>query len=217
MQLELSNKKLNIIRSIFPLFLCLLLFFIVLSYPATGQKNTPAPYPDRIILNLAEDAATSVAVTWRTDLSIREGFCELQPMTPTRINPANTRSFKANTTAVKYEYEGEPTIEANQHSYVFTNLVPGQKYLYRVGKEEFWSEWFEFSTPSVSDGQFSFVYFGDPQSNLKSELFARHIIQSPIVLLCFTGVISLIVREEMWNGMSGLWQVLIFMPLFRRF
>lgn len=161
--------KLIINKSNFRLFLYSILFFIGFSFHVAGQENTPAPYPDRIILNLAEDAATSVAVTWRTDLSVNEGFCELQPLTPTRINPDNTRCFKAKTTAVKYEYEGEPTIEANQHSYVFTGLVPGQKYLYRVGKEGFWSEWLEFSTPSDSDDKFSFVYFGDPQSNLKSE------------------------------------------------
>jgi len=161
--------KLIINKGNFRLFLYLIFVYIGFSFHVAGQKNIPTSYPDRIILNLAEDAATSVAVTWRTDLSVSEGFCELQPLTPTRINPGNTKSFKAKTTAVKYEYEGEPSIEVNQHSYVFTDLVPEQKYLYRVGKEGFWSEWFEFCTPSVSDGKFSFVYFGDPQSNLQSE------------------------------------------------
>jgi hypothetical protein len=169
MQLKLDHKKLINCKSNFHLSFCLILGFIGFSAPAISQENVPTPYPDRIILNLAEEATTSLAVTWRTDRSISEGFCELQPLTPTRINPENTRSFKAKTTAVKYEYEGEPTIEANQHSYVFTCLVPGQKYLYRVGKEGFWSEWLEFRTPSASDDKFSFVYFGDPQSNLKSE------------------------------------------------
>ncbi len=135
----------------------------------TAQVNAPKPFPDRIILNLAEDASTSLAVTWRTDLSITEGFCELQPMTPTRIDPANTRSFQAKTRSVSYEVEGETPIEANQHSYIFRNLEPGEKYLYRVGREDFWSEWFEFSMPSIDESKFSFIYFGDPQTDIRSE------------------------------------------------
>ena len=151
------------------LLIALFAISICLNYTAFGQQNAAKPFPDRIILNLAADASTSLAVTWRTDLSTIEGFCELQRMTPTRIDPANTQSFKAKTTPVSYEYEGEPSIEVYQHSYVFRNLEPGEKYLYRVGKEGLWSEWLEFKVPSTDDSKFSFIYFGDPQTNLKSE------------------------------------------------
>lgn len=153
----------------YPLQIVLLVILICVNNSAFGQRNAPKPFPDRIILNLAEDASTSLAVTWRTDLSITEGFCELQPMTPTRIDPANTRSFQAKTRSVSYEVEGETTIEANQHSYIFRNLEPGKKYLYRVGREDFWSEWFEFSMPSIDESKFSFIYFGDPQTDIRSE------------------------------------------------
>ncbi len=164
-------------KRFYSLLIALFTISICLNYEAFGQPNAAKPYPDRIILNLAEDASTSLAVTWRTDLSTIEGFCELQRMTPTRVDPANTQSFKAKTTPVSYECEDEPSIEVYQHSYVFRNLEPGEKYLYRVGKEEFWSEWFEFSMPSTNDSKFSFVYFGDPQVNLKSE-WSRVIRQS---------------------------------------
>ncbi|NLO01916.1 MAG: metallophosphoesterase family protein [Bacteroidales bacterium] len=163
-------------KNYYHLFILLLGFALCFNSTSFGQQNIATPFPDRIILNLAEDASTSLAVTWRTDLSTTEGFCELQRMTPTRIDPANTKSFKATTTLVKYEYiglryvfEGEPNIEANQHSHIFTDLEPGEKYLYRVGKEGFWSEWFEFKMPSSDDSRFSFIYFGDPQADLKSE------------------------------------------------
>jgi hypothetical protein len=126
-------------------------------------------HPDRIILNLTQDAATSMAVTWRTDATITESICELQIITGGKINPENTKSFKAKTTAVKYEFEGEPTIEANQHSYIITDLIPGKKYLYRVGSVGYWSEWFEFRQPSSDNNRFSFVYFGDPQNDIKSQ------------------------------------------------
>lgn len=156
-------------RNYYALYIVLFIASICLNYKAYGQHNAAKSFPDRIILNLAEDASTSIAVTWRTDLNTKEGFCELQSITPTRINPTNTQSFKAKTTRVKYGYDGEPTIEANQHSFVFTDLEPGEKYLYRVGKENSWSEWLEFKLPSREKSKFSFIYFGDPQSNIKSE------------------------------------------------
>lgn len=136
---------------------------------AVGQLNFPSRNPDRIILNLTQDPAMSVAVTWRTDNSVSESFCELCELTGSRINPANSTKFKAKTTTVKYEYEGEPTINANQHSCVLTGLFSGKKYLYRVGSEGYLSEWFEFSQPSNDNSNFSFVYFGDPQTDIKAQ------------------------------------------------
>lgn len=150
------------------------LYFLTLSLiifvnHTVGQINAPTSFPDRIILNPGSEAEKSVAVTWRTDTSVSENFCELHPLTGSRINPENVKSFKAKTTAVKYEYENEPTIEANQHAVVLDNLVPGKKYLYRVGNNKSWSEWFEIQIPSKESDRFSFVYFGDPQADLKSQ------------------------------------------------
>ena len=134
-----------------------------------AQVNLASPHPDRIVLNLSEDASTSVAVTWRTDISVSAGYCELQSTPDGRIDRKNSKSFKAKTTTVKYEHEDEPVIEANQHSYVFTGLIPGEKYIYRVGSEGFWSEWLDFETPTVENDEFSFIYFGDPQNDIKSQ------------------------------------------------
>ncbi len=145
------------------------LLITVLIYTAAGQKNAATPYPDRIILNLTQDAESSIALTWRTDTTVSEGWCELHPITGSRINPEITNSFKAKTTTVKYEFEGEPDIAASQHSFVFTDLIPGKRYLYRVGGNNLWSEWLEFLVPSKENDIFSFVYFGDPQTDIKSQ------------------------------------------------
>jgi hypothetical protein len=154
-------------------FFTINIFFVVIvlfgSNIAAGQVNLPSKNPDRIILNMTQDALTGVAVTWRTDSSVSDGFCELQELTGSRINTANTLTFKAKTTSVKYEYEGEPSIDANQHSCVLTGINPGKKYLYRVGFEGNKSEWFEFGLPGNDAGRFSFVYFGDPQTDIKSQ------------------------------------------------
>ena len=92
-------------KKYFVLYLFIFLFSICQNYTASGQHNKAKPFPDRIVLNLAEDASTSIAVTWRTDLQVSEGFCELQSITPSRIDPSNTHSYRAKTTQVKYEYD----------------------------------------------------------------------------------------------------------------
>ena len=89
------------------LYIVLFIISICLNYKAFGQHNRAKLFPDRIIINLAEDASTSIAVTWRTDLNTKEDFCELQSIMPSRINPMSTQSYKAKTTRVKCEYDGE--------------------------------------------------------------------------------------------------------------
>ncbi len=152
-------------RSFYGLML-LLTFFVI---DVRGQQNAPSSFPDRIVLNPGWNAEKSMAVTWRTDITVSESFCQLHPLTGGRIIPEKIESFKAKTTAVKYEFEGEPTIEANQHSAIFDDLISGNKYLYRVGSDDKWSEWLEFQIPSNNNDRFSFIYFGDPQTDIKSQ------------------------------------------------
>ncbi len=134
-----------------------------------AQSNFPTNFPDRIVLNLTEDPSTSMAVTWRTDTTIVAGYCELQPASDTRINPQESKSFKAQTTRFEFFPEKEIPEYANQHSQILTGLEPDSKYIYRVGNDKYWSEWFQFQTPSDIGNKFSFIYFGDPQTSLKSE------------------------------------------------
>jgi len=144
------------------------LTFLISTIAIIAQINSPSVYPDRVILNLTESPSTSVAVTWRTDVSVLEGYCELQPASDGPVKRENSKTFKAKTTFTNHIYGEEPAIKANQHSYVFTNLTPDEKYLYRVGSDEYWSEWYEFKTPA-KEGKFSFIYLGDSQSDLKSQ------------------------------------------------
>lgn len=133
-----------------------------------AQPNIPSSIPDRIILNLTEETSNSVAVTWRTDITVNEGFCEIHPLSASRIAADSVKSAIATTSQISYKYKDEPVIQANQHSVTIRNLRAGGKYLYRVGSKTTWSEWFEFELPDNND-QFSFVYFGDPQADIKSQ------------------------------------------------
>lgn len=147
------------------------IFFIsvlTMAGSAVAQSNQPSRYPDRIILNLTEESANSIAVTWRTDTTVKTGIVELQ-YAAAMILPDKSVTFDAVTSTMKYIWDEEPEIISNHHSAIITGLSSGEKYVYRVGSPGFWSEWFDFKTPSTDPSRFSFIYFGDPQNDLKSQ------------------------------------------------
>jgi hypothetical protein len=149
----------------FTLRVLIILVFIAESLLSFAQTAVP----DRIVLNLTTNPGTSVAVTWRTNSTVTESFCEFQKATSTKINPAESVSVKAKTSNVKYDWGADKQIEVNQHSCILTELVSGEKYVYRVGSVAGWSEWFQIQIPNENAEQFSFIYFGDPQVDLRSQ------------------------------------------------
>jgi hypothetical protein len=131
----------------------------------------PTRVPDRVILTFAGDPATSQAVTWRTDATVPGGVAELalaaagptfekgwkgyDPAAVTR-HPARTEPLTAGGSAAHY------------HSVHFTGLAPKTKYVYRVGDDKAWSEWFQFETAAAGPEPFGFIYFGDAQNGIRS-------------------------------------------------
>ena len=152
---------------------CLMLWITFLmcqcSLLGYSQINPASKYPDRIVLNLTSSPTTSLAVTWRTDASISTGYCEWQPASDTKIRPSDSQSEQAISKTVTYQYENDPKITVNQHTKILSGLIPGTKYIYRVGSGEYWSEWFQVQLPPAGNKKISFLYFGDPQTGLKSE------------------------------------------------
>lgn len=125
--------------------------------------------PENIILTWKGDPATTQAVTWRTDQSIKEGNAEiaLADAAP---------NFTLSAVKLKAKTEKLETINGNKyyHSVNFNDLNSNTLYAYRVGTEEHWSEWFHFRTSSNENKSFSFIYFGDAQNNVLS-LWSRAI------------------------------------------
>lgn len=159
-------------QNIYFIFYCgyaLQIFLIFWVNVLDAQEIVPSPIPDRIILNLTENPSISMAVTWRTDTTVSEGLCEVQLAPEGPINTKKSKIFKGKTTKISYKYNEESKIASNHHSCLLTELDPGKQYVYRVGSQSDWSEWFQFKTPSDQNSCFSFIYFGDPQSNLKSQ------------------------------------------------
>ncbi len=129
--------------------------------------NFPSGTPDRVILNLTENPETSIAINWRTDTTVLAGTVEWAVATggPEFLNSVS--NVPAQREFLKVKHGNEPTVTAHYFSATVDKLSPGQKYVYRVGSEGLWSEWFQIQMPD-SKQKLSFVYFGDAQNDIKS-------------------------------------------------
>jgi len=147
-------------------FLLLLLNCIVAE--KTDHPYTPTIIPDRIILNLTENPATSMAITWRTDQSVERGEVQWIKAEDGPNFEDRVQTQPAETEIYKNTYAKEPRFQAHYHSTILTKLAPQTKYLYRVGNSDAWSEWLQFETAAQVNNPFSFLYLGDAQNNIKS-------------------------------------------------
>jgi 3',5'-cyclic AMP phosphodiesterase CpdA len=127
--------------------------------------------PDRIVLTWPGDPATSVAVSWRTDTSCKQGIAELTKSIAEPGFHVSARQFTAKTERIDLQLESHNTQgPVHYHTVEFAGLEPNTKYLYRVGDgQEHFSEWIEFRTASKEAKPFSFVYFGDAQNDVLSK------------------------------------------------
>ncbi len=123
------------------------------------REDPPSPVPDRVILTWAGNPSTTQAVTWRTDLSIRDACALIALAGVSSDFAADARRIPAETE--RLDAQAGP---AQYHSVRFTDLRPNTLYAYRVGSDEGWSEWFQFTTAGADPEPFSFLYCGDPQN-----------------------------------------------------
>ena len=130
----------------------------------------PSKNPDRIILTFLGDPATSRAVTWRTDSTIKNGFSQIAEATVNSNFTENTIRYKAITEPFDLgSYIGNNSLKVNYHSVVFQQLKPNKIYAYRVGDgTKYWSEWIQFKTAKKEYAPTKFVYFGDAQNDILS-------------------------------------------------
>lgn len=128
----------------------------------------PSREPDRVILNVTEDAATSLAVNWRSDTSVANGFVEYAVATDGPEFTEMVTRLEAKKESLTTKHLEEPTVHAHYFSAMLSNLKPGGKYVYRVGTEGAWSEWYQVQMPEADNEKLSFIYFGDAQNDLKS-------------------------------------------------
>lgn len=153
--------------------------FIVYTPGSTGLPTNhlfPTSSPDRIILNLTEDPIHSLAVNWRTDTAVTQSLAQVAPATHGPEFVKQVRDISGNIEMLVHKSENDPEVAANYHSVMIDGLEPGKKYVYRVGSEQGWSEWFQIQMPEP-EKKLTLIYFGDAQNNLKS-MWSRVIRQA---------------------------------------
>jgi len=131
-----------------------------------AQNFSPSHYPDRVILTWAGDPATSQTVNWRTDTTITASKAQIKAEDANPALETAITSYDASSTLLN---GGNNYETAKYHHVTFTNLKPATVYAYRVGSDEHWSEWFQFTTASAKNEPFSFIYLGDAQNDIRSK------------------------------------------------
>lgn len=163
----------------------LLAGLLLFTNPAPAQKirayqapefarnwSKPDLHPDHIVLNLSDDPATSISVTWRTSPEVTEGYAEIAPATAAPKFWRNAQTIKAVTETMDASEIVTAGVVSNYHSVTFRDLIPDTLYAYRVGDGKIWSEWIQFRTAADRPEPFSFLYVGDAQ-NFILELWSR--------------------------------------------
>ena len=141
------------------LFILILLLF----KPAFPQNFMTEKTPQRIILNLTSSPESSMAVTWRTVVNPEESVVQF-------AEPTNWIEFEETAKTIKAvstEIVTDKKYKVVQHSAKMEDLKPNTLYIYRVGGDSIWSEWQQFTTAKIKNEPFQFVFFGDPQNDLK--------------------------------------------------
>ena len=159
---------------------CFFLYFIslivVINFEASAQHHheglhhweIPSKDPDRIILTFYGDAATSRAVTWRTNTTIETAYAQIAEATVNSNFTGSAKIIEAKTEEFDLGlYKVNASLLVHYHSVVFENLMPDKLYVYRVGDgENHWSEWIQFRTAKETYSPTKFVYFGDAQNEV---------------------------------------------------
>lgn len=124
----------------------------------SGNPFPPRERPDRIVLNVTEDPSTSMAITWRTSAIISKGLVDIMPASADPAAISGAKRLEAASTSFQLD-----SISAVYHSIIVKDLTPGTRYMYRVGFDNNWSEWFHFRTAGKPGERLSFIYLGDVQ------------------------------------------------------
>jgi len=127
----------------------------------------PSKDPDRIILTFHEDPATSRAVTWRTDHTVKSAMAQIAEATVNSKFVKNAITVDAVTEPFDLGlYKSNASLIVHYHSVLFEGLKPDMLYAYRVGDGDYWSEWIQFRTAKPEYAPTKFVYFGDAQNDV---------------------------------------------------
>ncbi|MGE7990934.1 metallophosphoesterase [Pseudomonas sp. NPDC089554] len=126
-----------------------------------GQPYAAGNLADRIVLTPGADAATQMAISFRTDLLQDTGLLEFGPALAGPQVTAKAQQLTGHTR--RLDAENGPS---NYHQVRLEQLTPDTAYVYRVKGSAGWSEWHQFRTARQSFAPFTFLYLGDTQNDI---------------------------------------------------
>ena len=158
------------IRQIFTPILVLLLFVGAFSAQAAALDT------NRIMLSWTDDPATTITITWVSDLNntaIDTAIDAAARYSTDREFSESTPDYKE-VTATAVPNKSAIDDDGMRFTATLTMLEPATTYWYAVGFNDNWSEIQSFTTAEQNVGSFSFFYFGDIQvaNNAASEFTA---------------------------------------------
>jgi hypothetical protein len=184
-------------RYIIILFVTVTSFFDVYSQ---SEVIAPAAWPERIMLTIPGNPATTAAVSWRTQYADSVPLAEICESTAIPYPEITGQVRKVPGWHSPWE-RGSKSAMGNK--VIFTGLKPSTRYIYRVGNGKIWSEWFEFRTASDKAEKFSFLYFGDMQNDISSQVsrvFRSSVLHFPESrFILYAGDIVDRSYDERWN------------------
>ena len=139
-----------------------LVAFVLFTGVSVAQQYGPKDPPQRIVLNITADPATSIAVTWRNLGDYADGKVQITKA----FDWIDMAKGALKISATKEEISFRGSLPVFHYSAVITGLEPDVLYAYRVGHDSVWSGWAQFRTAKAGHAPFTFAFFGDPQNDL---------------------------------------------------
>jgi len=158
-----APKETRVKLNKYVLIFCVVLVLFSVGF---GQPYSKLNTPERIILNLTTESYKSMAVTWRTIEEVKSPCVQVAEAGVWKDFAEKGRSLGAK----KEQIQIDTGRFVWYYSAIMGELKPNTLYAYRVGGDSVWSEWNQFATAENKSAPFKFIFFGDPQNNIKEHV-----------------------------------------------
>ena len=174
--------------------------------PAFAQTSI---LPERVIVNLTDAPATSLAFNWRAAPGSGDGFVEYAPLTPGPAFAQQAVRIAAQRSPAAFKTRDGEDVSADYYSARIDGLTPARQYVYRVGKDGAWSPWRQVRTAAAEAKPFTFLYMGDVQNDIRSmggHAVRRALRETPdAAFMLFTGdLINRADNDAEWGEWFGM-------------
>lgn len=132
----------------------------------------PDDFPDHVILSASADPTHSIGINWRTRSENTVGYVEIAEAGPGPDFKEESETYPASRILINSSEASKYGFASSFFEVQLNQLTPNTLYAYRVGNDQFKSEWHQFTTASDQSTPLSFLYVGDAQ-NYILELWSR--------------------------------------------